>query len=149
MVWYGMVWYGMVWYGMVWYGMVWYGMVWYGMVWYGMVWYGMVWYGMVWYGMVSLAEHGCTQPGRNAAGLLLGRSISGCGRSLLRLNGDKSAGNYLQARYKLTVKTFYPQASWTQHMLDASCFNNLQQVCKYQVASSTFTCIEQAISEYF
>ena len=84
-VWYGvvahsMVWYGMVWYGMVWYGMVWYGMVWYGMVWYGMVWYGMVWYGMVWYGMVSLAGHGCTQPGRNAAGLLLGRSISGCGR---------------------------------------------------------------------
>ena len=29
------------------------------------------------------------------------------------------------------IETFYPQ-------LDVSCFNNLQQVCKYQVATSLF-----------
>ena len=47
---------------------------------------------------------------------------------LLRLDDNKSAARCQQAWWKLIVKTF--------HMLDASCVNNMQQVCKYQVATS-------------
>ena len=60
------------------------------------------------------------------------KPISGCVRIayFALYNGDKSAASCQQACFKLIVKTFYPQA------VDAGCFNNLQQVCKYQVVSS-------------
>ena len=58
---------------------------------------------------------------------------------LLRFDDNKSAASCQQAWCKLIIETFI-------HKLDASWLSNLQQVCKYQVATSLiFTDVLQLV----
>ena len=74
----------------------------------------------------------CPSCSKSAAGLLLcchQADIRMRSHRLLRLDDNKSAASCQQDWCKLIIEVFI-------HKLDANCFNNLWQVCKYQVDTS-------------